>query len=71
MTRSNPLTLGQLSWRVAQRCNSGDCVRIASRGGMVVIGDSKDPDGPILSYSRTEWRTFVEGVKQGDFDDLL
>ncbi len=38
---------------------------------MIVIGDSKNPDGPMLSYSRSEWVAFVEGIRQGDFDDLI
>jgi hypothetical protein len=36
-----------------------------------MLGDSKHPDGPVLSYSREEFRAFVEGVRLGDFDDLL
>lgn len=70
MASTAPVTLGQLSWRVAQRCNGGECVRIAPSGDAVVIGDSKNPDGPYLTYSRTEWKTFVDGIRQGDFDDL-
>jgi hypothetical protein len=31
---------------------------MASSGEMVLIGDSKDPDGPVLAYSRA------------DFDDM-
>jgi Domain of unknown function (DUF397) len=38
---------------------------------MVFLGDSKAPEGPILSYTRPEWISFVEGVRQGDFDDLV
>ncbi len=71
MTSPQPATLGQLSWRVARRCNGGACVRVASNGDLIVIGDSKNPDGPVLAYSGSEWRAFVEGVRQGDFDDLL
>jgi hypothetical protein len=37
---------------------------------MVVVGDTKDP-GAMLSYTKDEFRTFVEGIRQGDFDDLL
>jgi hypothetical protein len=62
---------GELSWRVARRCDGGTCVQIGKKGDLVLIGDSKDPDGPVLAYSRAEWRTFAEGIKQGDFDDLL
>jgi hypothetical protein len=70
MPPSIPPTLGELSWRVARHCDAGSCVRVATRGDMVVIGDTKNPDGPILAYDRGEWRTFVEGIRQGDFDDL-
>jgi hypothetical protein len=71
MTLLNPATLGELSWRVARLCNGGACVRVAPSGDMVVIGDSKNPDGPVLAYSRSEWSTFVEGIRDGDFDDLF
>ena len=65
-----PTRLGELSWRVARRCNAGNCVRVASSGETILIGDSKSPDGPVLAYTQSEWLTFVEGVKQGDFDNL-
>jgi len=38
---------------------------------MILIGDTKNPDGPVLSYSHAEWVAFVNGIRQGDFDDLL
>ncbi len=65
-----PPTLGELSWRVARHCDSTNCVRVAPSGNMIVIGDSKNPEGPTLAYDRAEWRTFVEGIRHGDFDDL-
>ena len=71
MAQANLATHGELSWRVARLCNGGACVRVAANGDMVVIGDTKDPNGPILSYTRTEFRNFIEGARQGDFDDLL
>ncbi|HTS96222.1 MAG TPA: DUF397 domain-containing protein, partial [Streptosporangiaceae bacterium] len=70
MQPSNPLTLGDLSWRVARTCNAGTCIRVAADGDTVFLGDSKSPEGPVLVYSRSEWTTFVEGVRGGDFDDL-
>lgn len=71
MTRPDPAPLSALAWRVAQRCNGGECIRIAANGDMVLIGDSKNPDGPVLSYSAAEWQAFVEGIRHGDFDNLL
>jgi len=70
MTSLIPATLGELSWRVARQCNGGACIRVASAGDTVVIGDSKNPHGPVLAYSRAEWSAFVEGIRQGDFDDI-
>jgi hypothetical protein len=37
---------------------------------MILLGDSKDPDGPILSYTNAEWEAFINGIRNGDFDDL-
>jgi len=71
MINFQPPTLGEIGWRVARMCNGGSCVRVAPNGDAILIGDSKNPDGPVLSYSRDEFRTFVEGIRQGDFDDLL
>ena len=32
--------------------------------------DSKDPDGPVLAFTRAEWETFLGGAKTGEFDAL-
>lgn len=69
-TKSMPPTLGELNWHIAAMCNGGACIRVAPRGDQIVIGDSKNPDGPVLTYSRTEWHAFVDGVRQGDFDNV-
>ncbi|WP_367185042.1 DUF397 domain-containing protein [Trebonia sp.] len=66
-----PPTLGDLSWRVATRCDIGNCVQVAPHAGMIVVGDTQCPDGPVLSYSRGQWQAFVEGVRQGGFDELV
>lgn len=66
----SPQSLGDLSWLVARKCNGGHCVMVAAQDDQIVIGSSKHRDGPIISYSREEWAAFVEGIRQGDFDDL-
>ena len=65
-----PPTLGELSWRTARRCDVGNCVRVAASTGVIVIGDTKDPDGSVLFKSHPEWLAFVDGVRRGDFDHL-
>jgi Domain of unknown function (DUF397) len=71
MTQSGPAAHSALAWRVARGCNGGECVRVAVNDGTVLIGDTKDPQGSVLSYSVSEWKAFAEGIRQGDFDDLL
>jgi hypothetical protein len=34
--------------------------------------DGKDPDGPTLAFTRSEWAAFTAGVRGGEFDpDVL
>jgi hypothetical protein len=57
-----------LNWRVSQRCNGGACVRVADGGEMIFLGDSKNPSGPVLAYSRPQWQALVTRIKRGDLD---
>jgi predicted secreted Zn-dependent protease len=61
----------ELTWRTARSCDAGTCVQVARKGDTVLIRDSKNVAGPVLTYSGAEWDTFVQGIRQGDFDDLL
>jgi hypothetical protein len=70
MQPSRPQVPRNLSWYVAMACEAANCVQIATNGSEFFIGDSKAPEGPVLSYSRDEWNTFIEGVRRGDFDHL-
>jgi hypothetical protein len=61
----------QVDWRRARHCNGGNCVEVASIRGEVGVRDSKEPDGPVLMYHRDEFLIFLQGVKAGEFDDLV
>jgi hypothetical protein len=61
---------GNLAWQIARSCNGGACVRVALSENAILIGDSKNPNGPVLPFTRDEWKTFVEGIRQGDFDNI-
>jgi hypothetical protein len=41
---------------------------VASVGTEIAVRDSKDPDGPVLRFSRAEWTAFVAGARAGDFE---
>jgi hypothetical protein len=34
----------------------------------VFVRDSKDPDGPVLTFRAREWEAFIAGAKAGEFD---
>lgn len=38
----------------------GDCVEVAAHPGAVHVRDSKDPEGPTLTFSPTQWTAFTE-----------
>jgi hypothetical protein len=59
-------------WRKASASNSNSqCVEVAADGRAILVRDSKDPDGPRLSFSKGELAAFVDGIKRGEFDDLI
>lgn len=53
-------------WRISSYCNGGSCVRVASWGQVVLLGDTKAPDGPAISFTRQQWRQFIAQVKSGE-----
>lgn len=61
-----------LSWLKAQDSTPfGQCVEIAAASGGIAIRDSKNPDGPVLLYTRDEFATFLHGAQNGEFDHLV
>ncbi len=56
-------------WRKSTRCGTTACVEVASSpDGTFRVRDSKNPDGPVLTFDRDEWTAFVAGVNAGEFD---
>ncbi|WP_405145164.1 DUF397 domain-containing protein [Sphaerisporangium sp. NBC_01403] len=69
MTSHHPFGYSGPQWRTASGCNNGTCVEVAElpHGG-VGIRDNKDGNSPVLEFTLDEFRTFVRGVKAGEFD---
>jgi hypothetical protein len=59
-----------LAWRKATASGNGACVEVAvlAEGSGVAVRDSKDPNGPVLHYTNAEWRAFLDGARNGEFD---
>lgn len=56
-------------WRKSSRSGpySDNCVEVAPLDGGTAVRDSKDPNGPVLVFTRDEWDAFKAGVAGGEF----
>jgi len=43
----------------------------ALAGDWVLMRVAGDPSGRVLVYDRHEWECFLDGVRNGEFDDAL
>ncbi len=49
--------------------NGGNCVEVAGHNGMILVRDTKDQGhGPVHRFTPADWRAFVAGVRNGEFD---
>ena len=66
MTTSGPGGLPRAIWRKSSHSSptSNDCVEVARNlPGIVVVRDSKDPNGGVLSLGPDEWKVFLEKLR--------
>ncbi|MCY7341942.1 MAG: DUF397 domain-containing protein [Pseudonocardia sp.] len=60
-------------YTISSHCFNGSCVAvIPTDDGRFSVADTKNSDSDPLVYTREEWRSFILGVKGGEFDfDVL
>jgi hypothetical protein len=46
----------------------GDCLEVALAVDAVRIRDSQDRSGAVLSFTHAEWRAFLDGARDGEFN---
>lgn len=46
---------------------SNSCVEVASGGPCRIVRDSKDPTGPVLMCSPTQWGAFTDAISRKQF----
>jgi hypothetical protein len=61
-----------LHWRKSSFSGNNGCVEAAPlAGNRVALRDSKDPSLGFFIYDQHEWTSFLAGVRNGEFDDLV
>ncbi|MFF5171345.1 DUF397 domain-containing protein [Micromonospora sp. NPDC000089] len=59
------MDLSSARWRKSTRSgsNGGDCVEVADNlPGVIAVRDSKDPEGPVLTFSPAAWAVFTDAM---------
>jgi len=63
------LDLSGAQWRKSSHSSGdGQCVEVArlDLDQAVAVRDSKNPNGPKLIFTRYEWASFTNGMRDGD-----
>jgi hypothetical protein len=62
------LLAGATFRRSSHSTAAGNCVEVAELpSGHRAVRDSKDPAGPVLTCTATEWAAVTAGIRAGDF----
>jgi hypothetical protein len=56
------------AWHKSSYSKAGNCIETRDTCDRVQVRDSKSPDGPMLTFGREAWITFLAQVKRGDFE---
>ena|SRR5713226_7718584 len=72
---ASPARMTGVRWRKAGLSMSNShCVQVRSviQDGVrkILMRDSKDPDGPVLTFTVEEWDAFSGGMDAGNFSDI-
>jgi hypothetical protein len=62
------VNLSTATWRKSPHSGTNGCVEVAFLEGHVAVRDSKDSASPVLVFTTREWKAFLGGVRDGEFD---
>ncbi|MGP3914274.1 DUF397 domain-containing protein [Nonomuraea sp. 10N515B] len=53
---------------VRSTAEGDNCVEVAAVRNGVLVRSSKDPNGPMIHYTRAEWAAFLDGARKREFE---
>ncbi|WP_261570953.1 DUF397 domain-containing protein [Frankia gtarii] len=63
------MDLSNAEWRKSSySATQTNCVEVSQTPGLIRVRDSKNPDGPALAFTPSEWSAFLAGARNGEFD---
>jgi hypothetical protein len=60
----------QVGFRKADASADTNCVEVGHAEDMVLVRDSKDPDGQVITFTEQRWASLLDAVKAGRYADL-
>jgi Domain of unknown function (DUF397) len=57
-----------LVWHKSTASGGGECVEVAFTEAVTLVRNSRQPSGPVLSFTIPEWNAFLTGARNGEFD---
>lgn len=52
------------NWHKSKRSQMTHCVEVRDSEKLVQMRDSKDPNGPVLTFSPERWADFINFIKE-------
>ena len=65
---TNSAVASGLDWRTSSLCGNDACVEVAIAGNKAFLRSSKNVGDGYLTFEAEEWRAFVDGVRNHEFD---
>jgi hypothetical protein len=58
----------EIKWRTSTASNGTNCVEVAFTDHAVLVRDSANRSGAVLSLTQSTWRAFLTAVRDGQHD---
>ena len=68
MKEGDPAAYTEADWRKSSLSEAGNCVEVAKPGDVVLVRDSRNPEGDPLALSVLGFTGFVALINAGEFN---